>query len=135
MSERAFLIPLAGLARSDMEEMPKPEEKRVGNPRRFHSGRDSRSWSKTAYAGDIVSVIMEAEPTKFEVEDVGFDEFIHVLDGTLILTDKDGHTQRFAAGDFLVLPKGFSGTWETLGNYRELVVIEAKTLAEEASKP
>ena len=135
MSDRAFLIALDGLTRDDLEEMPKPEEKKVGNPRRFHSGRDSRSWSKTAYAGDIVSFIMEAEPTKYELEDVGFDEFIHVLDGSLILTDKQGHAQRFEAGDFLVMPKGFSGTWETLGNYRELVVIEAKTLAEELSKP
>lgn len=135
MSDRAFLIALDGLTRDDLEEMPKPEEKKVGNPRRFHSGRDSRSWSKTAYAGDVVSFIMEAEPTKYELEDVGFDEFIHVLDGSLILTDKQGHAQRFEAGDFLVMPKGFSGTWETLGNYRELVVIEAKTLAEELSKP
>ena len=135
MSDRAFLIALDGLTRDDLEEMPKPEEKTVGNPRRFHSGRDSRSWSKTVYAGDVVSFIMEAEPTKYELGDVGFDEFIHVLDGSLILTDKQGHAQRFEAGDFLVMPKGFSGTWETLGNYRELVVIEAKTLAEELSKP
>ena len=69
------------------------------------------------------------------MEDIGFDEFIHVLDGTLILTDKQGHAQQFEAGDFLVMPKGFSGTWETLGNYRELVVMEARTLAEEVSKP
>lgn len=134
MNDRAFLIPVNG-TRNDMEQMPPSKTKKVGNPRRFHSGHDSRSWSKAVYAGDIVSLIMEAEPTKFEVEDVGFDEFIHVLEGTLILTDKNGHAQRFEAGDFLVMPKGFSGTWETLGNYRELVVIEAKTLAEEESKP
>lgn len=135
MSDRAFLIALDGLTRDDLEEMPAPKEKKVGNPRRFLSGRGSRTWSKTVYAGDIVSSVVEAEPSKLEIEDVGFDEFIHVLDGTLILTDKEGHAQRFEAGDCLVMPKGFSGTWETLGNYRELVVIEAKTLAEEGNKP
>ena len=78
---------------------------------------------------------MRRNPPSIEIEDIGFDEFIHVLDGTLILTDKQGHAQRFEAGDFLVMPKGFSGTWETLGNFRELVVMEASTLAEEAGKP
>ena len=135
MSDRAFLIALDGLTRDDMEEAPAPEVKKVGNPRRYHSGRDSRAWSKNVYAGDIISSVFEAEPSKFEMEDIGFDEFIHVLDGTLILTDKEGHAQQFEAGDFLVLPKGFSGTWETVGNYRELVVIEANTLADEARKP
>ena len=81
-----------------MEEVPAPEVKKVGNPRRYHSGHDSRAWSKAVYAGDIVSSVFEA-------------------------------------GEFLVLPKGFSGTWGTLGNFRELVVMETRTLAEEASKP
>ena len=135
MSDRGFLIALDGLTRDDMEEVPAPETKKVGNPRRYHHGHDSRAWAKAAFSGDIVSSVFEAEPSKYEIEDIGFDEFIHVLDGTLILTDKQGHAQRFEAGDFLVMPKGFSGTWETLGNFRELVVMEARTLAEEASKP
>ena len=71
----------------------------------------------------------------FGIDLCGYDEFIHVLDGSLILTDKNGHAQRFDAGEFLVMPKGFCGTWETLGNYRELVVIEAGTFADEMSKP
>ena len=135
MSDRPFLIPIASMSKEDMEELPPASEKKVGNPRRFISGRDAKGWSMTAYAGDIVSSVVDSEPTKFEVEDIGFDEFIHVLDGTLILTDKEGHAQQFEAGEFLVMPKGFSGTWETRGNYRELVVIESKTAAEEASKP
>ena len=133
---RPFLIELAGLTRDDMDLRPGPREvKKVGNPRRILSGHDSRGWYKVVYTGDIVSYVVELEPEKFEVLDIGFDEFIHVLDGTLILTDKEGHAQQFEAGEFLVLPKGFSGTWETLGNYRELVVIEAKSAAEEAAKP
>ena len=134
--DRPFLIELAGLTRDNMEQRPGPRQvKKVGNPRRILSGHDSRGWYKSVYAGDIISYVVDLEPEKYELVDVGFDEFIHVLDGTLILTDQDGHAQQFEAGDFLVLPKGFSGTWETLGNYRELVVIEAKTAAEEAANP
>ena len=29
----------------------------------------------------------------------------------------------FAAGDSLVIPKGFTATWKMLGNYRKLVAI------------
>ena len=36
------------------------------------------------------------------------------------------HTWTALAGDSLVVPKGFSGTWEMIGNFRELVVIEKK---------
>ena len=135
MNNREFLIALDDLSRDDMEENPPLEAKAVGNPRRILSGHDSKGWSKVFFGGDILSFVVDLEPAKFEIEDVGYDEFIHVLDGTLILTDKEGNAQRFEAGEFLVMPKGFSGTWEALGNYRELVVIEAKTFAEEMSKP
>ena len=46
-----------------------------------------------------------------------------VLSGKLILTDAGGRVHEFAAGDSLVIPKGFTGTWKVLGNYRELVAI------------
>ena len=32
--------------------------------------------------------------------------------------------------DSLVLPKGFSGIWQMIGNYRELVAIERKAFDE-----
>ena len=44
--------------------------------------------------------------------------------GKLILTDTGGNRTEYVEGDSLVLPRGFTGTWEMLGNYRELVVIE-----------
>jgi uncharacterized cupin superfamily protein len=33
-------------------------------------------------------------------------------------------SQEYVAGDSLVVPKGFTGTWKMLGNFRELIVIE-----------
>jgi uncharacterized cupin superfamily protein len=29
----------------------------------------------------------------------------------------------FVAGDSLVVPKGFTGIWKMLGNYRELIAV------------
>ena len=59
-----------------------------------------------------------------------FDEFVLILSGKLILTNSDGVSQEYVAGDSLVVPKGYQGTWKMLGNYRELVVIERKAYEE-----
>jgi hypothetical protein len=51
------------------------------------------------------------------------DEFVLVMSGKLILTDAGGQVHEFVAGDSLVVPKGWIGTWKMLGNYRELIAI------------
>ena len=55
------------------------------------------------------------------------DEYVMVLSGKLILTDADGQVQEFVAGDSLMVPKGFTGTRQMLGNYRELIVVERES--------
>ncbi len=37
----------------------------------------------------------------------------------------------YSAGESLVVPKGFKGTWEMIGNYREVVVIEKEAWVRE----
>jgi uncharacterized cupin superfamily protein len=54
------------------------------------------------------------------------DEFVYVLSGKLILTEPDGTVHEFVPGQALVLPVGYTGTWEMQGNYRELVVLMQK---------
>jgi uncharacterized cupin superfamily protein len=54
------------------------------------------------------------------------DEFVTVLSGELILTEPDGTVQEFRPGDSLVLPAGYTGTWEMRGNYRELALVAQK---------
>jgi len=78
------------------------------------------------YRGDqLIMRIYEDEPATFAInQPFPFDEYVLVLSGKLILTDADGRVQEFRPGDSLVLPKGFTGTWQMLGNYRELVAIE-----------
>lgn len=54
------------------------------------------------------------------------DEFVYVLSGKLILTEVNGKKQEFHPGESVVLPAGYTGTWEMQGNYREIAVVTAK---------
>jgi len=77
------------------------------------------------YGEQLIMEVYEDDPATFRfAEQFPFDEFVTVLSGKLILTATDGEPQEFTAGDSLVVPKGFTGTWQMLGNYRELVAIE-----------
>lgn len=54
------------------------------------------------------------------------DEFVLVQSGKLILTEPNGTRHEFQPGDTLVLPVGYTGTWEMQGNYRELALTTKK---------
>jgi len=84
------------------------------------------------FRGDIVVEVYEAVPAKFQIV-APYDEFIHILEGELILTDAQGQRFEYAMGDTLVMPRGWTGTWETRGTYRELIAAERKTWEASAS--
>jgi uncharacterized cupin superfamily protein len=67
-----------------------------------------------------------AAKTDHRTRPTDVDEFVYVLSGKLILTTPDGAVQEFLPGQALVLPVGYTGTWEMQGNYRELVVLMQK---------
>ena len=77
------------------------------------------------YMGEeLVLEVYEDVAATFAVDQpFPFDEYVLVLSGKLILTDANGQVQEFAAGDSLVVPKGFTGTWKMLGNYREFIAV------------
>ena len=73
---------------------------------------------------ELIMEIYEDEPARFAInQPFPFDEYVLVLSGKLILTDAGGQVREFVAGDSLVVPKGWSGIWEMLGNYRELIAV------------
>ena len=55
------------------------------------------------------------------------DEFVYVLSGKLILTEPNGTSHEYHPGDSLVLPLGYTGTWEMQGNYREIAIVARKS--------
>lgn len=72
--------------------------------------------------------IFESTPAKTDhrTRATDVDEFVYVLSGKLILTEPNGKVHEFVPGQSLVLPVGYTGTWEMQGNYRELVVLMQK---------
>jgi uncharacterized cupin superfamily protein len=79
----------------------------------------------TLFQGKELRVsIFESTPAKtnHRTRPTDVDEFVYVLSGKLILTETNGTTHEYRPGDSLVLPVGYTGTWEMQGNYRELVV-------------
>ncbi len=81
------------------------------------------------FEGKELSVsIFESTParTNHRTRPTDVDEFVYVLSGKLILTEPNGTVSEFTPGQALVLPVGYTGTWEMQGNYRELVVLMQK---------
>ena len=81
------------------------------------------------FEGKELSVsIFESTPAKTDhrTRPTDVDEFVYVLSGKLILTEPNGTVHEFMPGQSLVLPVGYTGTWEMQGNYRELVVLMQK---------
>jgi uncharacterized cupin superfamily protein len=78
------------------------------------------------FSGDELAVgVWEADASTLAVsEPLPYDEFVTVLSGKLILTDEQGTVTEYSAGESVVLPKGFTGTWKMLGDFREIYVIE-----------
>jgi uncharacterized cupin superfamily protein len=85
------------------------------------------------YLGEqIIVEIYEDEPGIYRFEEpFVYDEYIDIQSGKLILTGADGVAHEYVAGDRLVVPKGWSGLWEMVGNYREVIVIEREAYESE----
>ena len=116
------------LAGGDLHEIPFAVANPDGNPRRIVVRTERKPRVSLVFQGDVVVIVYESSPGKVELEDYGYDEFIHVLEGKLIVTPTAGVPVETEAGGHVVLPRGFSGTWEMLGDpYRELVVMEYET--------
>jgi len=83
----------------------------------------------TLFAGkELRASIFESTPAKtnHRARPTDGDEFVYVLSGKLILTELNGTVQEFRPGDSLVLPLGYTGTWEMQGDYRELAITMQK---------
>jgi len=80
----------------------------------------------TLFEGKELQVsIFESTPAKTDhrTRPTDADEFVYVLSGKLILTEPSGTRHEYVPGDSLVLPIGYTGTWEMQGNYREMAIL------------
>ena len=61
--------------------------------------------------GNLGIGVWESKPGEMTYTELGYDELMYVLDGTIVLTDTDGNTETYGSGEGVVLPKGWSGTF------------------------
>jgi hypothetical protein len=97
------------------------------DPASFLEGKSNPRGEVLFRGEELIVEIYADDEYKIRVsEPFPHDEFIYILSGKLLLVDAAGVERKYAAGDTLMVPKGFAGTWHQSENFRELVVIERK---------
>ena len=89
---------------------------------------DSMTYRDIFYAGLELIFFSESEkPTEKHIVNKEKEEFIHILNGMVRITSEGGKEQRFYAGDFFILPKGFTGSWKSEGQnlFRTIRVVSS----------
>ncbi|MDG1216436.1 MAG: cupin domain-containing protein [Luminiphilus sp.] len=99
---------------------PFPEDERAG---------PQSNWMTVLHSGEVTVAVYESTPVLIEIkEPFPYDEYVHVLEGEVTLTDLDGNENTFKAGENFLVPKGFLGTWNMTTHYREMVVVETNAM-------
>ncbi|ADX47977.1 protein of unknown function DUF861 cupin_3 [Paracidovorax avenae ATCC 19860] len=62
--------------------------------------------------GQVAAIeVCEIEPVDLEILSWPETEVIHIIQGMVTVTGTDGLGKTYSAGDIIVLPQGFKGTW------------------------
>ena len=103
------LIDFSSAASAPSFDHPKPERLVSGNPLRT-------TWEHYANpSGEISCGLWACEIGAWRIAfDERSDEYFHVLEGRIRISDEQGHAHEFGPGDACVIPAGFTGTFEVL---------------------
>lgn len=95
---------------------PRADRSVAGNPLRT-------TWNHYAAAG-VSAGLWACEPGAWRIAFAdGKDEFFHVLEGRLRITDAAGVAREFGPGDACAIPGGFTGLFEVLEPVRKHYVL------------
>ena len=72
--------------------------------------------------GRFTVAIWESGPGVLKTDSYPNDEFCHVLEGELVITNASGSTRQFGPGDSFVIPKGWAGTWDMKTRFKKRFV-------------
>ena len=73
--------------------------------------------------GQVTSGVWECTAYTAEFEAYPVDEFCAILDGQVTITESDGRSETFGAGECFVVPKGLRCTWHMPVTTRKFYVI------------
>lgn len=86
---------------------------------------DLRQWQTVVYKGEqIVGAIWLSKPGKLQIDGYPFDQMVLVLDGSVTLQPDGEQEQTYYKGDIFFVPKGYKGSWEMPGDYKEFITVE-----------
>ena len=87
--------------------------------------------ARELFRGAIVIDVLETQDGgTLLLKDYPFDQYVQVLAGTTTLKSIDGSSRTFVAGDSFVVPRGYKGEWTLSKGFREVLIIETRTLQE-----
>jgi uncharacterized cupin superfamily protein len=93
-----------------------PEKLIAGNPKQC-------VWKHYAdRSGKFFAGLWSSEVGKWRIEYTE-EEYCQILHGSSIITDREGNAVTVSAGDSLVVPRGFVGTWEVVAATHKIYVI------------
>ncbi len=72
--------------------------------------------------GKLTAGIAQFDKMTVEVVDFPVDEYMHLIEGEVEITDNAGKVTKFKAGDSFVMPKGFTGTFRQLTPMKKFAV-------------
>ena len=87
---------------------------------------DHREVNHSFFAKDdesVLSGVWECAPCREEIESYPANEMMSVISGSVTLTDADGQTQTFTAGDTFFIPQGTKCIWEITETLRKFYLI------------
>ena len=93
-----------------------PEKLLSGNPQQITSNQFTNS-KENFFCG-----VWSSDAGKWKIAYTE-DEFCYLIKGQAIITDSDGHIETINAGDSFVIPAGFAGTWESVGEAQKFYAI------------
>ena len=81
------------------------------------------SSSHLFFEGKISAYVFDVDPGRVRIDELPYDEYIHILKGRLILSPDNSAEVEYKTGDSLILPEGYTGYWTMPESYREFVII------------
>lgn len=93
----------------------------------FTTGDHSEMISHVYRSGDnsILTGVWECAPCREEIDAYPVNEMMHVLEGSVTVTDADGNAETYEAGHTFFIPKGAPCTWEITKTLRKFYMIAA----------
>lgn len=82
--------------------------------------RDPRGYTAfTDPSGVFTAGVWACDAGTLEIVDLAIDEACYLIEGEVIITDRQGRRERYVAGDAFLLKRGFTGTWHMPGPIRK----------------